>query len=87
MRGWFWNQWTLGGASWERVEIPVDQRPRISPEWLADERRVIGELKFRQEYLLEWVDDQSAVFSSELIKAAFTDTLPPLWTTPNLRVA
>jgi len=50
-RGWFHHAWTRGGKDWQRVEIPATQCPRITPEFLAEERRALGDAIFRREYL------------------------------------
>jgi hypothetical protein len=50
-RGWFYHAWSRGGNDWKRVEIPVTQCSRITPEFLAEERRALGEAVFRREYL------------------------------------
>ena len=50
--------------------------PRISSEFLESERRELGVL-FSQEYELQFIDAESAVFSSELISACFVDDFEP----------
>jgi len=77
-RGFFYEAWAHG-EGWERTMITADQCPRIDPQWLADERRLIGDWQFRQEYLCEFVDTEEAFFSSDLIEAALTNELEPLW--------
>src|SRR5262245_14904969 len=49
-RGFFWDAWARGGADWHRIEVPADRIARISPAFLAQERRALGESWFRQEY-------------------------------------
>ena len=49
-RGFFYDAWAKGGADWHRIEIPADKVSRISPEFLARERRALGESWYRQEY-------------------------------------
>jgi hypothetical protein len=49
-RGFFYNAWAKGGDDWARIEIPAQRIARISPEFLASERRSLGESWFRQEY-------------------------------------
>ena len=49
-RGFFYDAWANGGADWHRIEVPADKIPRIRPEFLAQERRALGESWFRQEY-------------------------------------
>lgn len=77
-RGFFWAEWTAG-AGWERTKITADDCPRISKEFLEDERRILGEHTYRQEYECEFFDPDSAVFSSEMIEAAMSDEVEPLW--------
>lgn len=48
-RGFFWKTWT-GGEEWLRVQVTANQVPRISPEFLADERRTLGLSWYQQEY-------------------------------------
>jgi hypothetical protein len=77
-RGWFHEEWQGGGA-WERVRITAEQCSRISPEFLAEERRALGERWFRQEYGCEFCACSEALFSEEDIQAAFVNDLPPLF--------
>jgi Terminase large subunit, T4likevirus-type, N-terminal len=49
-RGFFWEAWAKGGNDWHRIEIPATKIPRISPEFLDEERRTHGDAFFRQEY-------------------------------------
>jgi hypothetical protein len=49
-RGFFWDAWAKGGADWARIEVAADKVPRITPTFLAGERRALGESWFRQEY-------------------------------------
>jgi hypothetical protein len=77
-RGWFFDAWT-GDASWHRVRVTADQCPRISPEFLQEELRELGQLRFSEEYGLEFLEPLDSVFSSEIIDRAFTDDVRPLW--------
>jgi hypothetical protein len=49
-RGFFHDAWVNGGDDWARIEIPAQRIGRISSEFLAQERRAMGESWFRQEY-------------------------------------
>src|SRR5262245_33556229 len=49
-RGFFHDAWANGGADWARIEIPAERISRITPEFLAGERRAMGASWFRQEY-------------------------------------
>jgi hypothetical protein len=77
-RGWFYSQW-FDGEGWERTEVAAKDCPRISAEFLADERRELGEFVFCQEYENAWLDPETSVFSSELIQRALSADLKPLW--------
>jgi hypothetical protein len=76
-RGWFYDEWT-GTRRWERVKITADQCPRITPEFLAEERLAIGERWYNQEYFCSFEDMIGAVFSAADIAAALTDEIQPL---------
>jgi hypothetical protein len=77
-RGWFYEEW-WGSNPWDRVEVPADQCPRITPEFLAEERAAIGEHWFHQEYFLEFRDVIDALFRQEDIDAALCNDVPPLF--------
>ena len=49
-RGFFYDAWTFGGDDWARIEIPATKVPRISPAYLEQERRALGEAWYRQEF-------------------------------------
>ncbi len=72
-RGFFYEAWTHGGSHWTRFESPVLDCPRISQEFLEEERREQGDLWFRQEYLCEFVDNGTQLFGRDLVEAALED--------------
>ena len=78
-RGWWWNAWANGGATYERVEITALQCPRISADFLEEERRELGEWWYLQEYMCHFMDAQSAAFRREDIDRAF-DSEVETWT-------
>ena len=49
-RGFFHDAWANGGTDWARIEVPAERISRITPEFLAGERRAMGASWFRQEY-------------------------------------
>jgi len=71
-RGFFYEAWR-SAEPWERYEIPAPACPRISPAFLAEERRNMGEWWFNQEYLCSFEDAQTSVFTREEIDAAFAE--------------
>lgn len=77
-RGWFFESWT-GASDWHRVRVAASECPRITPEFLADELRELGAMRFSEEYELEFRDSDEAVFPTEIIARAFTPEVLPLW--------
>jgi hypothetical protein len=71
-RGWWYEAWR-SSESWERYEVPATQVPRISPEFLEEERRNVGEWWFRQEYFCEFLDSESQPFRREDIEEMFKE--------------
>jgi hypothetical protein len=75
-RGWFCEEWHGSGA-WRRTRILAPECPRISPQFLAEERRALGERWYRQEYLCSFEEAADSVFSREEIERALVDDLEP----------
>jgi hypothetical protein len=48
-RGWFYQEW-VGSGPWRRVQVTWRDCPRITPEFIAEETRALGEGWVRQEY-------------------------------------
>lgn len=78
-RGHFFETWENGGDVWERVKVPATECPRISPEFLAEERKTMGELWFRSEYLCEFAETVNSLFTHEMVSGAFSDDVKPLF--------
>lgn len=77
-RGWWWEAWTSGGSIWERYQVTAPDVPRISPAFLEEERGVLGDWLWRQEYFGEFVSPIDAIFDSGAVDAAIRDTIEPL---------
>jgi hypothetical protein len=75
-RGWWFEAWENGGDSWERVEVPATEVPRITPEFLAEECAALGDYWFQQEYFCKFVETNDQVFGYEQILAALSDEKP-----------
>ena len=74
-RGWWYEAYEHGGASWERTKITALECPRISAEFLEEERREMGEWWYMQEFFCTFMDAQSAAFRSEDIARAFAEEI------------
>ena len=77
-RGFFYESWVNGGDGWLRVSVPATECPRIPAAFLEEERQVLGPMWFGQEYLCEFVDDVTSMFSGDLLDKALDDGLVPL---------
>jgi hypothetical protein len=74
-RGWFYQAYTRAitppvPGHMLTVRVTADQIPRISPEFLANELSELGQFVYDQEYNVVFLDDETQVFSSDLIAAA-----------------
>jgi hypothetical protein len=78
-RGFFFESWK-GTGDWKRVRVEAKDCPRISAEFLAEELKELGAMRFSEEYQLEFRDSDEAVFPFAVIAAAFTTEVTPLWT-------
>jgi hypothetical protein len=71
-RGWWAEAWRSWEA-WERYEVPATDVPRISPEFLEEERRTLGEWWFEQEYMCAFLDGETQAFGREDIERTFDE--------------
>lgn len=78
-RGWFFNAWEFGGDAWQRFRVPATECPRITAEFLAEELRELGPLRYASEYDCQFVDTEESFFPSTLIERALTSDFAPLW--------
>lgn len=77
-RGWFHEAW-FGTGDWSRVKVAASDCPRISKEFLDEELKEVGAMRFSEEYQLEFRDADEAVFPFAVIAAAFSADVRPLW--------
>jgi hypothetical protein len=59
-------------APWDYYEIPATECPRLTPEFLAEERENMGKWWFMQEYMTRFMDAQGAAFTEAEVQAAFS---------------
>jgi hypothetical protein len=74
-RGW-WYRAVTGEGTWKVVTIPATSCPRIRPEFLAAERAEMGDLKYRSEYMCEFVEGAGAFFNPADVFGAITAIEP-----------
>jgi hypothetical protein len=77
-RGIFFEEWT-GGHGWDRYEVPARECPRISEEFLEEERRALPAWVYRQEYETSFEETEDAVFTTEMIDGAISPDVTPLF--------
>ena len=82
-RGHFFQEWENGGDNWERVEIPATMIPRISAEFLEEERRSLGDWWFEQEYLCKFVESVDQIFDYDMVMDAISSDIKPLFESEN----
>jgi hypothetical protein len=77
-RGVFHQEWT-GGRGWERYEVPASRCPRISEEFIEEQRETLPPWVFRQEYECSFEETEDQVFSLDMIERAVTSDVKPLF--------
>ncbi len=77
-RGFFYENWEYGGDHWMSVTVPATQCPRITKEFLEQQRSEQGASWFQQEYMCKFVDNGSSVCNRDLIESALDDSILPL---------
>lgn len=91
-RGFFHYEWTKGGDAWVRAEQPaakmglagelIPLSPRITLDFLLDERRRYPEWWFLQEYLCLFSDTEDQALAYELVMGALGGAAPLHLTVP-----
>ena len=72
----FFKIWDEQRDIWEWYEIPAEMCPRISKQFLEEEKRI--NLWFEQEYHCAFLDAEGSVFSSDLFKSLANPSVTPL---------
>jgi hypothetical protein len=71
-RGFFYDSW-LHRDEWFYREVPATSCPRISPEFLAEQRRKTGAWFYEQEWGCQFNDSDTSVFRHDDIEAMFKE--------------
>ncbi|HEY1954369.1 MAG TPA: terminase family protein [Polyangiaceae bacterium] len=77
-RGHFFLEWSAPESTWEKIRIAATDVPRIPAHFLAEERRSLGDWRYRQEYCGEFVESDSQLFRHEDVMAALSPDVQPL---------
>jgi hypothetical protein len=76
----FWVAWSSDDPSWLKLKATADEIDIFSEEYLAKERRTLGEAAFKKEYLGIPDADQASPFGWDLYEQAtqaHTPVIPP----------
>lgn len=77
-RGFLYEEWKDEESPWRKIRVPATDCQRISAEFLKSERRALGDLWYRQEYLCEFLDGVNSLFNYDAIMAALDASIEPL---------
>ncbi|PLS87019.1 MAG: terminase [Actinobacteria bacterium] len=77
-RGAFYEAWT-SGAGWERYEVKAEECPRITAEFLEEEKAALPSWVYRQEYECSFEETEDQIFTTEMVEAAVTPEVTPLF--------
>jgi hypothetical protein len=87
--GWFFDIWDDSAEGlnrrrklheqWRRTPVPASAVPRITAEFLADEKVELGARWYAQEFELKFLDSIDAVFTQSVIRGARADDIAPLF--------
>lgn len=78
-RGFFHDQWNEGGSAWERHKATALDCPRIDRQWLEEQRKILGDRWWAQEFLCEFVEALGQVFATDAVLGAFDSDCQPLF--------
>jgi hypothetical protein len=77
--GHFYQLWTEGGSEWQRVMVKATNCPRISRDFLEEERRSLGPRWYAQEYECSFEQTESGVFDWESIQQCIVPSRERGW--------
>ncbi len=77
--GFFFEEYTDESRRWERYKIKATECPRISPQFLEEERATMGDLFFDREYNCVFSEATDAVFRDCDIQAMLNDSVEPFF--------
>ena len=80
-RGWWYEAWESGGATWERVRVPASDCRRISAAFLAEERAALGSWVYSQEYECSFAATSAQLFSEDVLRQMYDAAVEPLFPT------
>ena len=86
-RGFFYETWANGGPEWMRLRVTAAECSRISPKFLEEEKRAMGERYFQQEYFCNFSERDESVFRDDDIEAMLDWNVEPIMVPRSERIA
>lgn len=80
-RGFFHQLHEDPANGWERHRVTVHESAQYDAQRIAEVKASVGSFVFASDYLAQFGDTDTQVFGSELVRAAFTPQVRPLFTT------
>ncbi len=75
----FFFELTQSAEGWLREVVPASDVPRFTPEFLAEERKALGQDNYAREYLCQFSDAGRGIFDRKIVESAMTDEVKPLF--------
>jgi hypothetical protein len=75
-RGFFYREHESG--RWRVTRVSADECPRISAEFIQEQKQMLPASWFRQEYMCEFGSTEGAVFDADVILGSVSEELAPL---------
>jgi hypothetical protein len=75
-RGWYHEAWEgldQPDELWQRITVQAQDCPRIDPKFLLEQKVLLGERYYRQEYECSFEDTIGQLFDQALIDSAFEE--------------
>jgi hypothetical protein len=77
-RGHFFHVFTEAGPEWQKISVPATDCPRISKEFLEEERQSMPRAWFESEYMCQFTAAIDSVFGYEDVMRAISSDIEPL---------
>ena len=76
--GFFYDQWNNQQVPWRRFCVTAAECPRISPQFLARERHLIGDAAFEQEFFCRFQSPPESPITRELLEKTLDAAYRPI---------
>jgi hypothetical protein len=77
-QGYFYNMWENHDDSWLAIRRTALDNPRISKEFLEEQRASMSPLAFKTEFMCEFLDAEEQLISTDMIESLKDDSVPML---------